>query len=139
MKNKHTGKKGKNKMEKILKPTQNSLIVNYLQKCYNCKDFGCENIKENIFKIFFNEVGRRSKTQGYSLKMSFAYWLSGLASACKVDFETHKQERLLKGWKISIKKDEDISDVFYAALSTAFFRQFSYPEICNLINENKQR
>lgn len=124
-------------MKKILKltQTQNSLIVNYLQKCYNCKDFDCENTKENIIKIFFNEVGCRLKAQGYSFKKSFAYWLSGLASACKVDFETYKQESLLKGWKISIKKGEDVSDVFYAALSTAFFSQFSYPEICNLINE----
>lgn len=124
------------KMKKILKLTkeQNSLIVNYLQDCYNCKDFDCENTKENIFRIFFNEVGRRLKTQGYSFKKSFAYWLSGLASACKVDFETYKQESLLKGWKISIKKDEDVSDVFYATLANAFFSQFSYPEICNLIN-----
>lgn len=124
-------------MKKILKLTkkQNYLIVNYLQKCYNCKDFDCENTKENIFKIFFNEVGCRLKAQGYSLKTSFVYWLSGLASACAVDFETYKQESLLKDWKIFIKKGEDVSDVFYAALSTAFFSQFSYPEICNLINE----
>lgn len=126
-------------MKKILKLTkkQNSLIINYLQDCYDCKDFDCESTKENIFKIFFNEVGRRLKAQNFSLKESFAYWISGLASACTVDFETYKQESLLKGWKISIKKDEDVSDVFYAALSTAFFGQFSYSEICNLINENK--
>lgn len=126
-------------MRKILKLTknQNSLIINYLQDCYNCKDFDCENTKENIFKIFFNEVGRRLKAQNYSFKESFAYWMSGLASACAVDFETYKQESLLKAWGISIKKGEDVSDVFYAALSTAFFCQFSYPEICNLINENK--
>lgn len=127
------------KMKKILKLTekQNSLIMNYLQKCYNCKDFDCENTKENIFKIFFNEVGRRLKSKNYSFKESFVYWLSGLASACTVDFETYKQESLLKDWQVSIKKGEDVSDVFYSALSTAFFGQFSYSEICNLINENK--
>ena len=94
-------------MKQILKLTkkQNSLIVRYLQKCYNCKDFDCENTKENIFRIFFNEVGCRLKAQDYSFKESFAYWLSGLASACTVDFETYKQESLLKEWKISIKKE----------------------------------
>ena len=128
---------GKGKMKKILKLTkkQNSLIVNYLQDCYNCKDFDCENTKENIFKIFFKEVGCRLKAQKYSFKESFVYWLSGLASACAVDFESYKQESLLKDWQISIKKGEDVSDVFYAALANAFFSQFSYPEICNLINE----
>ena len=111
--------------------------MNYLQKCYNYKDFNCENTKENVFKIFFNEVGSRLQTQGYSFKESFEHWLSGLASACAVDFETYKQESLLKDWEISIENDKDVSDVFYTALSTAFFRQFSYTEICNLINENK--
>ena len=122
-------------MEKLLKLTksQNSSIVSYLQRCYNCKDFGCENTKENIFKIFFNEVGRRLQTQGYSFKESFEHWLRGLASACRIDFETYQQEKLLKAWRISVKDGESVSDVFYAALSTAFLRQFSYPEICNLI------
>ena len=79
--------------------------------------------KENIFEIFYNEAGRNLKRRGYTLNRAFSHWLQGLATACRVDFETYQQEKLLKAWKISVKGGEDASDAFYAALSTAFLAQ----------------
>ena len=124
-------------MDRILKLSkeQKTLICAYLRKCYDCSDYDRAATKENIFEIFYNEAGRNLKRRGYSLKQAFSHWLQGLASACRVDFETYQQEKLLKAWEISVKGNEDASDVFYTALSTAFLAQFSNADICAIVNK----
>lgn len=127
----------KNRILKLTK-TQKALIMNYLSNCYDCSDYDRASTKENVFDIFYNEVGQQSESQGYSRKQAFIEWLQGLPTACRVDFETFEQERLLNEWKISVKIDENSYEVFYTALATVFLEQFSYAEICNLINGNKR-
>lgn len=124
-------------MDRILKLSkeQKTLICAYLRKCYDCTDYGRASTKENVFEIFYEEVGRHLKRRGYSLNQAFSHWLQGLASACRVSFETYQQEKLLKAWKISLKSGEDASDVFYSALSTAFLAQFSRADICAIVNK----
>lgn len=124
-------------MDRILKLSkeQKTLICAYLRKCYDCTDYGRATTIENIFEIFYSEVGHDYKRRGYSLKQAFSHWLQGLASACRVVLEAYQQEKLLKAWKISLKSGEDASDVFYAALSTAFLAQFSWADICTIVNK----
>lgn len=100
-----------------------------IKKFYQVQDINNLTDQEKImivFNIFKSE--KESKENNYNqLQKDFKYWLSGLCSSLKVEFETYKQFEQLKSFNIDTVADlnfmieEGCLDLYYYDLMTQVF------------------